>query len=301
MFQNESLYKDILENLYDGVYMVDTHRKILFWNGTAETITGYTKEEISNSYCWDNLLRHIDQDGNSLCRNDCPLSKTIVDGERREADVILHHKDGHRVPVSIRIAPIKNEKGEILGAIEIFNENSTRTHLIETLEELKEMALLDPLTHIANRRYIEQVLDTKLNELKRNQWPFGILFIDIDHFKRINDTHGHPIGDQVIKMVSSTLTANSRSIDVVGRWGGEEFIVVLSNVTKERIQDIAERLRIFVEHSGLEVDDESIQVTVSIGGTIAVPNDTMDSIIQRADECMYHSKENGRNQVTLKI
>ena len=193
---DQDIYKSLLDNLYDGVYIVDEERKINYWNKGTERITGFSFSEVAGRHCWDNLLVHINDRGVSLCQGKCPLAETIEDGNLREAQVYLHHKDGHRVPVLVRIAPIKDSNGRILGGVEIFSDNSEHVALLQKVGELQELALLDALTGLGNRRYIEINLNTRIDERARYGWPFGIMFIDIDHFKRINDGYGHHVGDE---------------------------------------------------------------------------------------------------------
>jgi PAS domain S-box-containing protein len=119
-----TFYATLLDNLYDGVYFVDRERRITFWNKAAERITGFTKAEVVGKRCADNLLRHVDNRGNSLCEGACPLSYTLNDSQPRSASVFLHHKDGHRLPVAIRVAPITDHQQKIVGAVEIFRDNS---------------------------------------------------------------------------------------------------------------------------------------------------------------------------------
>jgi len=122
MENNILAYLEILNNLYEGVYIVDKDRRITFWNKSAEDITGFSADEMQGRSCFNNLLNHVDAEGNSLCLGGCPLHKTILDGMDREAVVYLHHKNGHRVPVVVRTVPLVIE-GEIAGAIEIFSNN----------------------------------------------------------------------------------------------------------------------------------------------------------------------------------
>jgi diguanylate cyclase (GGDEF)-like protein len=218
----------------------------------------------------------------------------------RSASVFLHHKDGHRVPVYVRVSPIRNEAGKIIGAVEIFNNNSETVAALQHLKELQDLAYTDPLTTIANRKYLEIFLDARFNELHRFGWSFGLIFADIDHFKRVNDTYGHPVGDQVLKMVANTLAHNCRSFDLVGRWGGEEFLLVLNHIRQlPRLGAIAERLRLLVTHSYLKRDQGPIAVTLSMGATLAQPQDTIESLTQRADQLLYQGKTAGRNCLIL--
>jgi diguanylate cyclase (GGDEF)-like protein/PAS domain S-box-containing protein len=295
----QKFFKDLLENLYDGVYYVDTQKVITYWNKSAERISGYRKEEVCGQSCADNILRHINDKGVELCKNGCPLGRTLKDGKIVDIDIFLHHKNGHRVPVSVRSSAIRNEKNEITGAVEIFCDNSKRIDIIKEIESLKKEVFIDQLTQIGNRKFAEMNLSTRMNELKGNKILFGVLFLDIDHFKKFNDTYGHNIGDQVLKMVAKTITTAVRLIDVACRWGGEEFIVILPNMDRQTLAIIAERIRVFIEKSWITVEKENLKVTVSIGGAMATRDDTIESIIHRSDGQMYQSKKFGRNCVTI--
>ena len=103
---NSGFYRELLDNLYEGVYYVDRQRRITFWNKAAETITGYSRREVLGHKCFQNLLKHVDDQGVSLCLSACPLAQTIQDGQPRSTSVYLHHKDGHRLPVAVRVAPL---------------------------------------------------------------------------------------------------------------------------------------------------------------------------------------------------
>jgi diguanylate cyclase (GGDEF)-like protein/PAS domain S-box-containing protein len=293
-------YETLLDNLYDGVYFVDRERQITFWNKAAEKITGFTKGEVLGKRCADNLLRHVDERGNSLCEGACPLSDTLGDGQPRSASVFLHHKQGHRLPVAVGVAPITDNRENIVGAVEIFRDNSANVAALEHLKELEDLAYLDGLTHIANRTYLETFIVGKFNELRRLGWSFGVIFVDVDRFKQVNDTFGHQTGDVVLKMVAHTLLKNCRSFDLVGRWGGEEFLCVISNLQDaDQITIIADRLRALVESAWVSLPDCSLHVTISLGVTLARLQDTPETLIHRADGLMYQSKTAGRNRLTF--
>lgn len=294
-----NFYATLLDNLYDGVYFVDRERRITFWNKAAERITGFTRAEVLGKRCADNLLRHVDERGNSLCEGACPLSHTLGDGQPRSASVFLHHKNGHRLPVAVGVNPITDNRQKIIGAVEIFRDNSTTVAALEHLKELEDLAYLDALTRIANRTYLENFIVGKFNELRRLGWSFGVIFVDVDRFKQVNDTFGHQTGDVVLKMVAQTLLKNCRSFDLVGRWGGEEFLCVISKLKDaDQIIIIADRLRALVESAWVSLPDCSLHVAISLGVTLARLQDTPETLIHRADGLMYRSKEAGRNRFT---
>lgn len=301
MPEDTDFYRDIIDNLYDGVYFVDPNRVVTFWNKGAERITGYTSERVIGHPCSDNLLNHVNVDGVELCLNQCPLASCLEDGDVHEADVFLHHADGHRIPVLVRVSPMKDSQGSIIGAVETFTSETGGKALRYELRELRRTAHMDGLTGIGNRIFLEGWLRAVIAEHQyRTDTGAALLFMDIDHFKQVNDTFGHDVGDRVLRMVSATLQDNLRRSDVVGRWGGEEFLVILYNVLSvDLVQNIAEKLRLLVQHSRLDLETNSISVTVSIGATLLLPADTPESIIPRADRLMYQSKSAGRNRVTF--
>lgn len=292
-------YQEIIENLHDGLYFVDRNRIITYWNKAAEKISGFRADEVVGKSCADNVLAHVDSEGNSLCTGTCPLEATIEDGQFREADVYMHHKDGHRIPVSVRASALSDTKGNIVGAIELFTDISHQAANELRVKELEKMALLDNLTQLANRNYIEKELQARFDEIKRYRVPFGILFMDIDHFKRFNDTYGHHVGDEVLKFVAGTFVANARPFDLFGRWGGEEFIGIIRNIHAEDLRRLGNRLRALIEKSYILHQDEKLNVTISIGATLVEENDTIDSLTKRADAFLYESKAKGRNCLTM--
>ncbi len=298
MKKDDVFFKQILNNLSEGVYFVDLDRTITFWNKAAERITGFAASEVLGKSCEANFLRHVDDRGTELCKEICPLAFTLKDGQHRESDIYLYHKQGHRVPVYIRISPLPDEQGAIIGAVEVFSDNSRQLDMVDRMKELEEMSLLDPLTLLPNRRHIESYLEDRIEFFNRYGFNFGVLFIDIDNFKHINDTYGHQAGDEVLKTVGRTLMGNIRGSDLVGRWGGEEFIGIFNHMEKKKLCAIGRKLLALVRTSGLRRGPEDIRVTVSIGATLVKVGDTPRTIIERADRLMYLSKQKGRDIIT---
>ena len=295
---SEALYKLLLDNVFDGVYSIDADRRITYWNKGAERISGYSSSDVMGARCGDGILVHVDPDGKPLCGESCLMAACMRDGQAREAHVFMHHKDGHRMPVAIHTSAIKDDSGQIIGAVQAFSENAAYVFARRRIEELEELALLDELTRIGNRRYVETNLAARLGEFERYGWTFGVLFMDLDYFKWVNDMHGHQVGDTVLKMVANTLSGAMRPSDVVARWGGEEFVAILSNCDIEKHYRIANRFLSLVRQSFIMNGDAVVQVSLSIGGTLVRPNDTPEEIIERADALIYASKSNGRNCIT---
>ncbi len=291
----------LLENLNSGVYFVDFDRKITYWNKKAEEITGYKQEEVIGKGCKDKFLLHINEEGKQCCDDPelCPIMKTQITKSPYETNLYFKHRDGYRVLVHIKAFPVFDENQDIIGAIEIFYDDKEKNELSLRIQELEKLALIDSLTKIANRRLIEITLSSRLNEFRRLGWQFGLLFIDIDHFKKVNDQYGHEVGDRVLKMVANTLLRNARSFDLVGRWGGEEFIVILPYMNEKRLYSVARKFKDLIFQSNLVVNSKLLNVTVSVGATLVRKKDTLKTIINRADRLMYESKKHGRNLITV--
>lgn len=291
-------YQALLSHLFEGAYIVDDNRKIIHWNKEAERITGYAKEAVLGKYCYDNILRHMSAEGTLLCHNGCPLEDSINTDKINEAHVAFHHKKGYRVPVFVRTIPFVDETTQQRMALELFSETHRRENVVEENKTLKKALLHDPLTKIYNRRFMYYQLELLINEFKMFKTPLGLLFIDIDHFKRVNDTYGHDAGDKVLEAVAQTLSLNVRFSDYVGRYGGEEFIVLLRGVDYEQMRLLAERLRLLVAEASIAIDEaHRIAVTISIGCAYLHDKDTKSSLLSTADDNMYQAKESGRNKV----
>ena len=300
MSNKKDFYKEIVDNLYDGVYFVDRERVITYWNKGAERITGYSAEETIGRACRDNLLNHVTANGIELCLHNCPLAAVMEDGKPRETEVYLHHKDGYRVPIIVRATALRDEEGRIIGAIESFSSNKLVIDSRRQVREMRNIVHTDRLTGIGNRQLVEGRLRAVIAEYVHTKSPAGLLFMDIDNFKQFNDTYGHIVGDKVLRMVTATFHHSLRATDTIGRWGGEEFIAILKDIDNDHtLRTIAEKVRTLVEFSHLDINDLNLTVTISIGATRLREDDTPESIINRADGLMYQSKRAGRNSITI--
>lgn len=292
----ETLYLNLLQNLPMGAYYVDRHRKICFWNRAAEQITGYSANEIKGIHCQNSSLSHIDLDGKPLCRVDCPLYATLMDGKERQDRVLLHHKDGHLILLHVHIAPVW-EQGVIVGAVEYFTQDTAQIFDDDVIGRLSSVAMQDSLTKLPNRRYLESFLSFSLAEYRCNASLFAVLFADIDNFSTVNNTYGHSVGDTVLSRIADSMSHSSSSHDLLGRWGGEEFLGIYRVSSPKECMKIANALHSRVRETAIPVQNSSIFVTVSVGITLVQPGDTEQSLIERADRLMYEAKRSGKNRV----
>jgi len=299
--EHADFHKVLLDDLYDAVYFVDPERRILYWNHAAEALSGFSAAEVVGRRCSDNLLCHVDEAGRSLCQADCPLSHSMQSGLRGKADVYMRCKDGHRLAVSVRVVPILDANNRALGAVEVFSDIAFRKQLERRNVELKKMAYLDPLTQLANRRFLDAKLRHCLDELALFSRNFGLLLMDLDRFKRVNDNFGHSAGDAVLEQIARTVSSCLRVGDTVGRWGGEEFLAILPDADENQTHLMAERCRVLVRNSSVQVADTTVALTMSVGATILRRGDSVDSLFRRVDRALYQSKQDGRDRTTVSL
>jgi diguanylate cyclase (GGDEF)-like protein len=175
--------------------------------------------------------------------------------------------------------------------------------LLTVNSKLEQLATTDPLTGIANRRRMTEQISKELDRARRYKHPLALLMVDIDHFKRINDTYGHEVGDQAIVAVAGALSAAMRSIDLVARFGGEEFVLLMPEASLETAGGAAERLRETVAQLRIDLDGGlTVSLTISVGVAASYPQDAPDSpsaLLVRADKALYQAKKDGRDRVVL--
>jgi len=276
IMKNLEHYKTIFEHFHEAVYIVDQEREGFF--------------------CYDNILNHVDEQGLNLCFVGCPLTEAMKENHITDHMVYLHHKEGHRVKVHVRAIPVI-EDSKVVGAIEVFTDQTHQNEMMKEIEKLKEKHLIDDLTGLYLRRFLSEKLKKHL-EL-HGETQVGILMIDIDDFKWFNDSYGHDVGDEVLRIVSKTIKYHLKQKDVVIRYGGEEILVLLLDVNQEDMLSVAETLRILVSQSYLRDESDFDNITVSIGATLWRKNEKIQNAIKRADLAMYKSKQNDKNQVQI--
>lgn len=190
--------------------------------------------------------------------------------------------------------------GLLMGLVVLFFRQLVKK-LAEARRLLETLATTDPLTGLYNRRQIMTRLEEECERIQRGGIGLSCIMLDVDHFKQVNDTYGHQQGDEVLKMIARQARASLRAYDVVGRYGGEEFIVLLPETDLETAQAVAERLRMAIQASAIlkTATGQPQPTTVSLGLTQWRSGDTVDTLIHRADEALYRAKANGRNRIEL--
>jgi len=285
----------VLDALFDGAYVVDRQRRIRKWNAGASFLTGFRSDEVVERCCSDNILVHVDECGTELCKSGCPLQKTLDDGKPRQAAVYLRHKFGYRLPVTMRILPLRGAGGEVSGAIEIFRVVGEPEFWKARIAELEQLAFIDPLTGIPNRRFVESEADRLLQQLDGAGEPFVMALLDVDHFKSANDEHGHDAGDRVLRAAGQTLLNCIRTRDIVGRWGGDEFMLLLPRTEMEGARQILQRARVLIAGNAVSAGERLVRMTVSIGAVLVNRDTDRSSLLGRVDAELYRAKQQGRN------
>lgn len=283
-------YQEILDNLFDGVYTVTRNRKITYWNKTAEAMTGYSAEEVMGSHCYDGMLKHVDENGVNLCHEGCPLAWAMAHRCKHEANLFLHHKDGHRVPIRVRVSPTYDSKGQVTGAVELFSDMTPHDSIAQRLAELEAQSMQDPLTNLANQKYFADQIESYAKEIKRAPINIGVLLIAVDAYAAKFGAMAAAEKDQYQKIVAETLRLNGRPLDLFARLGEGVFAGILRNVTSNQLHTVAEKLRNLVGSSYAGSGEAQLQGTVSIGGTMLQASDTFESTLNRCqkqvDECV---------------
>ena len=281
MIEEQKFYWTLLDALKDGVYFADKNRKITYWNKAAEAITGYRSGEMLGRHCGDNLLIHIDEQGNNLCTGHCPLVRSMETGEPFEQKIFLHHKDGHRVPVLVRVTPVYGSKDEISGAVEIFTDLSSKESLLKNIQALARPDLQSSLTGLPTKLYIEMQLKLKLVEWNEFKHPFGIFLIKVGGLEEIKDTYSQGTVENILKILANTLIHNVDPYDIVGEWKEGEFFGIAAHTDEKKLAAHTNRFTILLERTRVSAEETSLSLTYSVASALAQAGDSFESLIEK--------------------
>jgi diguanylate cyclase (GGDEF)-like protein/PAS domain S-box-containing protein len=276
-----------LDATSDPVMLLNAQFQIVFANTAFTNVTGYPVEEVKGQT--PAFLRSGLHDEAFYAT----LHQSLAAGQDFRATTTNRRRDGSFYHAEQSISPIRDAKGRITHYVSVSKDISER---VEREQTLLHESTHDPLTSLYNRRHGEKLLGNAYRNANKHGWPLSVLMCDIDHFKQVNDRFGHPAGDRVITDVASILRQATRSRDVVIRWGGEEFLIVLDKCPQTLAAELAERIRSRVEaHRDAEVG----QLTLSLGLASLAPAETIEQLIARADSALYAAKRGGRNRLSV--
>ncbi len=296
----------IMESIGDGVVVIGRDYTIIQVNSAAAVSLGVEKSEIVGRKCYELIHRR-----SSPCQAPdivCPLPAVLETGE---TTTVLHtHLDsaGNEQYIEITASPVKDSDGRTFGMVETYRnimEKKIDDELVNLVKKLNEtqmhlrlMSITDELTGLRNRRYIMERLEEEFQRARRSGRPLSLMMLDIDHFKQVNDLNGHLFGDIVLRVVSMRIKSHLRRHDLVGRVGGEEFLVVSPDSALDDTIMVAERIRKVVNDEAICDGVREVSVALSAGVTMMRENDTsVDILFSRADTALYKAKEEGRNRV----
>lgn len=298
-------YKAIVDSTADAIISKTLSGIITSWNQGAERIFGYSAAEAIGKPM--QIFIPADRSNEAV-----EILARIAKGERVEHfETVRRHKDGRMVNVSTTISPILDVAGKVIGASKIARDITERKNLEA---QIKQMAHYDVLTDLPNRRLLFDRLQQAMTGTKRSGRYGALMFMDLDNFKPLNDTYGHGVGDLLLLEVARRLTARVREIDTVSRFGGDEFVVLLSDLMSQEDEStaqariIAEKIRITlaepylltVKREGQADITIEHRCTTSIGVVVfGSQNESSDEVLRRADQAMYQAKESGRNAIRL--
>lgn len=265
------------DDLYEGVYILDANRRIIYFNKSAERITGFKSDEVVGRFEHDNILNPIDENGMQLC---------LLPRAKEDERVYLQHQLGHRFPVYMKSLP--SDEGDKI--VELFVETCSNRN------GLTSKGALDRVTGLANKGYVENVLNYRLSLFKKFGIPMGLFIVDIDDFEAHNQTYGTVFCDHILKMIGMSLKHVFIEADLIGRWRGDEYIVLYSTSSVEGLKEVGEKLRVISENSALRGETfKDVDVSVSVGGTKVRTDDTFDEMMMRLQQNLKTAKSRGGN------
>ncbi|HID24799.1 MAG TPA: diguanylate cyclase, partial [Planctomycetaceae bacterium] len=247
-------YLYVLESLYDGFYLVDSDLRFVVWNRGVEKLLGHPAQEMLHQVWTSRILCYADKYGDPLPDFRLPMHQVIETGKAATTEVQIQHWDGTWIAVEMQSVPLLDAEGRLQGVAEIFRDMSRSHRQAKEYRDLKRRACRDALTGVANRGELETHLARLLNDLAQahDPKPFSIIFVDVDHFKRINDTFGHAVGDTVLVEIAKLLENETYSGELVARYGGEEFVVLCPDTGLKDAVRRAERLRETIANTQIE-------------------------------------------------
>ena len=287
-----------IESLYDGFYIVNADFQFVLFSPGLEKLTDIRAIDILGEAWTANSLPITNKEGTSLSTAECSMNRVIANGKPMTTEFMLERPGGRLINIEVQSVPMFGENGHLLGIAEIYRDLSRGLKRPQEFNDLKQAASMDALTSVANRGELETQLTIMLSRFNKetNPTPLSLMFIDADHFKNINDSYGHSVGDDVLVEMARLFQHETYSGELVGRYGGEEFVILCPETDLEHAVKKAERLRLAISNLKLE-KLERTSLSASFGVAQVEEGDSVESLFRRADSALYHAKETGRNKV----
>ncbi len=278
---------NVFERANQGIIIVNAEQKIVAVNGTFTSITGFTKNEVWNKKF--PVLLDQKQTPRSILNN---LNSAVGSGQDWQGEVHARKKNGNTFPAILQIIAVKNSQSEIENYIGFLSDITIRK---QTDERLQHLVLHDILTGLPNRIMFIDQLQNAIWRAEQTGHKVAVLFLDLDGFKAINDTMGHHVGDEFLRVIAKRLQATIKSTDSAARMGGDEFAVLLQNIqSQEDVVRATQRLLMSISKP-ISIKERTLQTTASIGISIYPEHSTEESLLSTADQAMYLAKNQGKN------
>ncbi|MBP1154041.1 MULTISPECIES: diguanylate cyclase [unclassified Paenibacillus] len=280
----------LVENSSAFILGIDRNGKIDLCNPAMCRLLNMKRNEVLDQFFWKVGVRLVNKDADQIFQLLAQRQKV----DQMELNISDSYKNTYTYLADTYLV---NDDGLASGLIVVLNDITERI-VIE--RKLYELSVTDELTKIANRRHFEKRFDEEVIRSNRYGHPLSLILIDLDHFKQINDTYGHIFGDQVLQTAAKVLKMHVRDTDLVSRWGGEEFAILLPETTLSEAEEIGARLLAKVQETPIPLqDDQSVTVTFSAGVTTRTHDIAKENVIASADSALYQAKQNGRNRVMI--
>ena len=278
---NPGIFRTVLENLETGVYMIGRDWKVLFWNQGAEKITGYQRHEVLGRSCRENILANCNEHDCIDCGSACAFASTMHDGKICETQGFLRHKSGHRVPVHLRVTPIRDQQRQIIGAATSFDEQTSTPEPAQHRSTLAAHGCLDVATGAMTHAFTISHLRENLVFFGEHSLPFGILHIQVKELGHIRSTYGAEAADAVLHVVGQTMKHTIGSAGFLGRWAEDEFLVIMPNCGTAELEKAGDDIRKIVNSSGVQWWGDSLSAAVHLTRAMVETGDTMESMLDR--------------------
>jgi len=282
-------WEQTFDTVPDLIAIIDRNYRIMRLNKAMADKMGVHPRDAIGANC------HKVCHGTDHPIDNCPLRMSLADGKEHSAEVSEPRLGGAFL---VSVTPLRNNGGEQPEMFVHVARDITDRKIFE--EKLRTLAITDSLTEVWNRRYFLRLAQRELDRSKRYGGQLALIMIDLDHFKVINDTYGHDVGDEALKKVAELARISMRQVDIFARYGGEEFVAMLPETGMEQAVRVAERLRQKVAETPLTADNRPVRITLSIGVAVAEPKATdLATLLKNADQAMYKAKQNGRDRVEV--
>ncbi len=293
-------YLFLLENLYHGFYILDSDLRYVVWNGGAEDLFGKPSSDLLWQSWSSRAISYTNTYEEDLIDDDYPVRRVLKTGKPVVEMLKIKNAEGKLTRMEVQCLPIRDHQGSLLGILEVFSDHEHSKHNSNRYRQLKIRASHDPMTNVANRGEMENQLMNLLQLFQEDHdaHPLSVIFMDIDHFKQINDTHGHTVGDQVLIDTAKVLKEQTYSGEIVARYGGEEFVILCPETKLDQTHARAERIRSILGKTTVGTD-KKLKITASFGVSEVEVGDSMTSLLRRADQAVYQSKQTGRNRTSV--